>query len=161
MNLAGCWFGAMPVCHGAGGLAAQYRFGGRSGACVVLLGVLKMGVGVVCFFGGGGSGGDDGVMGVLGRFPRGVLGVMVVAAGLELSKAGAGLSQTERGVVGVGELQERWVVMMVTAAGTLAFGNDAVGFVAGCCCHGAYKVADWGERRWARGVAGERRPLLR
>ena len=27
MNLAGCWFGAMPVCHGSGGLAAQYRFG--------------------------------------------------------------------------------------------------------------------------------------
>ena len=30
MNLFGCWFGAMPVCHGSGGLAAQYRFGARS-----------------------------------------------------------------------------------------------------------------------------------
>jgi hypothetical protein len=59
------------------------------------------------------------------------------------------------------QLQERWMVMMVTAAGTLAFGNDAVGFVAGCCCHGAYRVADWGERRWGRGLVGERRPLLR
>ena len=27
MNIVGCWFGAMPVCHGSGGLAAQYRFG--------------------------------------------------------------------------------------------------------------------------------------
>ena len=27
MNLVGCWFGAMPMCHGAGGLAGQYRFG--------------------------------------------------------------------------------------------------------------------------------------
>ena len=27
MNLIGCWFGSMPVCHGSGGLAAQYRFG--------------------------------------------------------------------------------------------------------------------------------------
>ena len=27
MNIMGCWFGAMPVCHGSGGLAAQYRFG--------------------------------------------------------------------------------------------------------------------------------------
>ena len=27
MNLVGCWFGSMPVCHGSGGLAAQYRFG--------------------------------------------------------------------------------------------------------------------------------------
>ena len=27
INLVGCWFGMMPVCHGSGGLAAQYRFG--------------------------------------------------------------------------------------------------------------------------------------
>lgn len=25
MNLAGCWFGALPTCHGAGGMAAQVR----------------------------------------------------------------------------------------------------------------------------------------
>ncbi|MCF7643722.1 putative sulfate/molybdate transporter, partial [Acinetobacter johnsonii] len=41
MNLTGTWFGAMPVCHGAGGLAAQFRFGARSGASVILLGLLK------------------------------------------------------------------------------------------------------------------------
>ena len=26
MNMVGAWFGAMPCCHGAGGLAAQVRF---------------------------------------------------------------------------------------------------------------------------------------
>ena len=31
MNLARCLFGAMPCCHGARGLAGQYKFGGRSG----------------------------------------------------------------------------------------------------------------------------------
>lgn len=31
MNLVGSFFGAMPVCHGSGGLAAQYRFGARTG----------------------------------------------------------------------------------------------------------------------------------
>jgi hypothetical protein len=153
----------MPVCHGAGGLAAQYRFGGRSGACVVLLGVVKVGVGLVCWFGGGGGEGGV-VVGVLGRFPRGVLGVMVVAAGLVWGRAGGGWLVGGGGGGGLwggvgwgGELQERWMVMMVTAAGTTAFGNDAVGFVAGCCCHGAYRVADWGEGR----MTGERRPLLR
>lgn len=35
INLAACWFGAMPVCHGSGGLAAQYRFGARSGASII------------------------------------------------------------------------------------------------------------------------------
>ncbi|KAF3058279.1 Molybdate transporter 1 [Daldinia childiae] len=47
MNLLGCWFGAMPVCHGAGGLAAQYRFGARSGASIILLGLFKMILGIV------------------------------------------------------------------------------------------------------------------
>lgn len=26
MNLVGCWFGALPTCHGAGGMAAQVRW---------------------------------------------------------------------------------------------------------------------------------------
>ncbi|XP_021893506.1 molybdate transporter 1 [Carica papaya] len=42
MNLVGCWFGAMPCCHGAGGLAGQYKFGGRSGGCVAILGAAKV-----------------------------------------------------------------------------------------------------------------------
>ncbi|KAK4149234.1 hypothetical protein C8A00DRAFT_19051 [Chaetomidium leptoderma] len=176
MNLVGCWFGAMPVCHGAGGLAAQYRFGARSGAGVVLLGVGKVVLGgLVVGFGGGGT---TTVMGVLEGFPKGVLGVMVVAAGLELGKVGAGLNTRGAGdlweesvatttaaggerrwrEVGVVEQQERWMVMMVTAAGILAFRNDAVGFLAGCCCHAAYRAADWFERRQTR---GERSPLLR
>jgi hypothetical protein len=49
MNLIGGWFGAMPVCHGSGGLAAQYRFGARSGASIIILGVFKMLLGF--FFG--------------------------------------------------------------------------------------------------------------
>ncbi|KAH6649837.1 hypothetical protein F5144DRAFT_588466 [Chaetomium tenue] len=185
MNLAGCWFGAMPVCHGAGGLAAQTRFGARSGASVVLLGVVKVALGVVAvFLGGAGTGAGGGgnvVVGWLGAFPRGVLGVMVVAAGLELAKVGGGVDGGEGelgGVVGavmgmgmrggrVGR-EERWMVMMVTAAGTLAFRNDAVGFLAGCCCHGAYVVSDWVERRGGWGLGGswedwglgERSPLL-
>ncbi|WP_210184002.1 putative sulfate/molybdate transporter [Filomicrobium insigne] len=32
-------FGALPMCHGAGGLAAHYRFGARSGAAPLLIGV--------------------------------------------------------------------------------------------------------------------------
>lgn len=197
MNLAGCWFGAMPVCHGAGGLAAQHRFGARSGASVVLLGLGKLVLGLG--FGGyslpvrrDGSGlrgesgagfvgvesGRQGLLGLLGRFPKGLLGVMVIAAGLELAKVGAGLNTSgapdlwEESVaeggrrcrqLGVREQQERWMVMMVTAAGILAFKNDAVGFMAGCCCHAAYRVADWAERRQTEGrwrFTGERTPLL-
>ncbi|KAJ1339742.1 hypothetical protein BSLG_005648 [Batrachochytrium salamandrivorans] len=37
MNLTGGWFGSTPYCHGSGGLAAQYRFGARTGTSVILL----------------------------------------------------------------------------------------------------------------------------
>ncbi|KAF8047738.1 hypothetical protein N665_2849s0008, partial [Sinapis alba] len=65
MNMVGCWFGAMPTCHGAGGLAGQYKFGGRSGGCVALLGVAKLVLGLVL----GGS-----LVGIMEKFPVGVLG---------------------------------------------------------------------------------------
>ncbi len=37
----GC-FGAMPVCHGARGLAGQYKFGARNGLSVAILRTPKM-----------------------------------------------------------------------------------------------------------------------
>jgi MFS superfamily sulfate permease-like transporter len=38
-NLALTPFGALPMCHGAGGLAAHHRFGARSGAAPLVLGL--------------------------------------------------------------------------------------------------------------------------
>jgi hypothetical protein len=38
-NVALAPFGALPMCHGAGGLAAHYRFGARSGAAPLMLGL--------------------------------------------------------------------------------------------------------------------------
>jgi Molybdate transporter of MFS superfamily len=37
-NLLLCPFGAMPMCHGAGGLQAQYRFGARTGSAPIIFG---------------------------------------------------------------------------------------------------------------------------
>ncbi len=177
MNLVGCWFGAMPVCHGSGGLAAQYRFGARSGASIILLGLFKMLLGL--FFG-------RTLVDLLGTFPRAVLGIMVVAAGLELAKVGVSLNHGapdlwETSVEGYGDGQgvgaagrrrrdvseeersERWTVMMVTTAGLLAFRNDAVGFLAGMLCFWTYRLADYWEKRKERRVLvrNERTPLLR
>jgi MFS superfamily sulfate permease-like transporter len=45
-NLALAPLGAMPMCHGAGGLQAQYRFGARSGMAPVLLGVVLLVLGL-------------------------------------------------------------------------------------------------------------------
>jgi MFS superfamily sulfate permease-like transporter len=41
-NLALTPFGALPMCHGAGGLAAHYRFGARSGTAPLMLGMVLL-----------------------------------------------------------------------------------------------------------------------
>ena len=87
MNLIGCWFGAMPACHGSGGLAAQHRFGARSGASVIILGIAKLALGVV---------GGEAFVQLLASFPKSLLGVMVIAAGVELAKVGESLNAGAR-----------------------------------------------------------------
>jgi MFS superfamily sulfate permease-like transporter len=43
-NLVLAPFGALPMCHGAGGLAAHHRFGARTGLAPALFGVLLLGL---------------------------------------------------------------------------------------------------------------------
>ena len=69
MNLARCWFGAMPCCHGARGLAGQYKFGGRSGRNVEILGGAKLVLGLVV---------GSSLAKSLNQFPVGVLGVLLL-----------------------------------------------------------------------------------
>ncbi|KAK2624990.1 hypothetical protein QTJ16_005359 [Diplocarpon rosae] len=165
MNLIAGWFGAMPVCHGSGGLAAQYRFGARSGASVIILGTFKILLGLL--FG-------ESLMGLLRESPKGLLGIMVVAAGLELAKVGESLNYGARDLGESSdpplrdqqsdqeslELQrslsdearkERWTVMLMTVGFLLAFKNDGVGFIAGMLCHSVNQTSkawtEWMSRR--------------
>ena len=46
-NLALAPFGALPMCHGAGGLAAHHRFGARTGAAPVIFGIVVLGLGLL------------------------------------------------------------------------------------------------------------------
>ncbi|KAJ9499317.1 hypothetical protein H2202_004900 [Exophiala xenobiotica] len=144
MNLLGCWFGAMPVCHGSGGLAAQYRFGARSGASIIFLGLLKLMVGIM--FG-------ESLTDLLHRFPLALLSIMIIAAGLELASVGEslntprardlskeGTNAPQTASITDEEKKQRWTVMLVTAGLLVAFKNDAIGFLAGMCCHWSYRV---------------------
>ncbi|XP_042482692.1 molybdate transporter 2-like [Macadamia integrifolia] len=110
MNLVGCWFGAMPVCHGAGGLAGQYRFGGRSGASVLFLGIGKLVLGLV--FG-------NSFVKILGMFPIGLLGVLLLFSGIELAMASRDMNTKEESFV-----------MLVCAAVSMTGSSAALGF--GC-----------------------------
>ncbi|XVF26669.1 hypothetical protein REPUB_Repub14bG0037600 [Reevesia pubescens] len=111
MNLVGCWFGAMPVCHGAGGLAGQYRFGARSGWSVVFLGIGKLVIGLV--FG-------NSFVRILSQFPIGILGVLLLFAGIELAMASRDMNSKEESFV-----------MLVCAAVSLTGSSAALGFVCG------------------------------
>ncbi|KIW07505.1 uncharacterized protein PV09_01470 [Verruconis gallopava] len=148
MNLLSCWFGSMPACHGSGGLAAQYRFGARSGASVVILGCVKLALGL--FVG-------EALVDLLREFPKSLLGVMVIAAGVELAKVGESLNSGARDLweesseeegrkhrsPSEDERRARWSVMLVTVAGLLAFRNDAVGFLAGMLWHWGLHAPDY------------------
>ena len=181
MNLIGCWFGAMPACHGSGGLAAQYRFGARSGASVIILGTVKVILGLI--FG-------NSLSDLLQRFPVSFLTVMIIAAGLELASVGESLNTekakdlqpstktSDAGHVPSQDLtsnrqvrnltneeqKQRWAVMLVTAGVLVAFKNDGVGFVAGLLCHASLKLGARIEynrdAHKAQADANEHQPLL-
>jgi hypothetical protein len=165
----------MPVCHGSGGLAAQYRFGAKSGASVIILGLFKIILGLV--FG-------ESLAVLLRQYPKSLLGVMVLAAGLELARVGESLNYNARDLLedpvagdtldtsevcqehpiqrslSDKERMQRWTVMLMTIGGILAFKNDAVGFAAGILCHWSYQStnlqARWEGRKWSQRVIKSR-----
>jgi MFS superfamily sulfate permease-like transporter len=111
MNLSAAWFGAMPMCHGAGGLAGQYRFGARSSASIIFLGTVKIILAILV----GGS-----LLALLHVYPKSVLGVLLAISGLELALVAR--DQTGRGAA---------TVMLSTAGAVLALGSTATGFAIG------------------------------
>lgn len=77
MNLIACPFGGLPLCHGSGGLAAQYRCGARTGLSMVMLGAAKLVIGLL--FGAW-------ALAWISAFPSSVLGVFLLIAGFGLAE---------------------------------------------------------------------------
>lgn len=75
-NLLLCPFGAMPMCHGAGGLVAQMRFGARTGAAPAMLGTLLLTAGLLF---------ADGTAFLLASIPLAAAGALLAIAGLDLA----------------------------------------------------------------------------
>ena len=75
-NLVLAPFGAMPMCHGAGGVQAQYRFGARTGMAPVLLGALLLVLAL---------GFADAAAGLLGLIPLPAVGVLLLITGVDLA----------------------------------------------------------------------------
>ncbi len=77
MNLISVPFGGFPMCHGAGGLAAQYRFGARTGASNIISGFILLPIAL--FFAS---------PEFVAIIPLGVLGALLVFVSIELGKHG-------------------------------------------------------------------------
>jgi SulP family sulfate permease len=75
VNFPAGFVGAVPMCHGTGGLAAHYRFGARTGGAPIMIGALLV-VMALAF-------GEFGFT-LLAMIPNAVLGVLLIFAGLEL-----------------------------------------------------------------------------
>jgi MFS superfamily sulfate permease-like transporter len=102
MNLAAIPFGALPMCHGSGGVAGKHAFGARTAGSNLILGGLyalaALGTGVVA------------------AFPMAVLGVVLALVALELGRSALGTDH----------------LPTTLAVGTVGLvGNVGVAFVAG------------------------------
>ncbi len=75
MNLINPFFSGIPSCHGSGGMAGHYTFGGRTGGSVVIYGSIYLFVGFFL---------SKGFENVIHIFPLPVLGVILLFEGIAL-----------------------------------------------------------------------------
>ena len=75
MNLINPFFSGIPTCHGSGGMAGHYTFGGRTGGSVVIYGSIYLFIGLFL---------SRGFENVIHIFPLPVLGVILLFEGIAL-----------------------------------------------------------------------------
>ncbi|MEJ2656864.1 MAG: putative sulfate/molybdate transporter [Desulfobacterales bacterium] len=109
-NLLSFVVGGMPLCHGAGGLAAHYRFGARTAGSNLMIGMLFL---ALAFFLGVHS------LSVLYLLPMAILGVLLIFAGGQLALT----------VIDIKARKDLFVSLLILGI-TLA-SNLAIGFVVG------------------------------
>lgn len=76
LNLLLAPLGALPMCHGAGGLAVQHKFGARTGWATAIFGATCLGIGL--FF-------ASSVLAILSIIPVAAVGALLIVAGGELA----------------------------------------------------------------------------
>ncbi|MFC7611179.1 putative sulfate/molybdate transporter [Teichococcus aestuarii] len=111
MNLLLAPFGAMPMCHGAGGITAQHRFGARTGLAPVLFGAVLL----VLALGFAGS-----AAALFATIPLSAVGALLLVAGTDLALSRRLFDARP----------DCWPVIGVTAVATALF-NPALGLMAG------------------------------
>ena len=114
MNTVLPFFGGMPMCHGAGGLAGQYYFGSRTGGTNIIEGVIEISLGLFL---------SASIAGLFSVFPGAIIGAMMFMVGIELTKFVKD--------VRIGKDMIPFGVTLIISIST----NMAVGFVSGLASH--------------------------
>lgn len=109
-NLLSFAVGGMPICHGAGGLAAHYRFGARTAGSNLMIGIIFL---ALAFFLG------IHALAVVYLLPMAILGVLLIFAGGQLALT----------IIDMAARKDLFVALLMLGI-TLA-SNLAVGFLVG------------------------------
>jgi SulP family sulfate permease len=120
MNIVIGIFGGIPLCHGAGGLAAHYRFGARTGGSNIMIGIIFLVIALL--FG-------KIAISLLSSIPYAILGTLLLFAGLELSLL----------IRDVKEKKDLFIVLMVAGIG-FATTNMGIAIIAGLIIA---KIINW------------------
>lgn len=75
-DIVSFFFGGLPMCHGAGGVACHYVFGARTNGSNLMIGAIFVALGI--FFG-------QNALTILNLLPRSILGVLLLFAGAQLA----------------------------------------------------------------------------
>jgi len=114
LNTISPFFGGVPLCHGADGVASQYLFGARTGGSMILEGILEIFLSL--FF-------ASSLVAVFSAFPQPVIGAMLFLTAFELTRVSVDL-RTFPDIV---------VIVIVIAVSYVS--NLGVAFVVGVATH--------------------------
>jgi len=110
MNVVTSLFGGMPLCHGSGGLAAQYFYGARTGGALIIEGTIEVFLGIFL---------ANSIGTISKAFPLAVLGTMLFFAGLELGRIALKIEEKE----------EIPIILITSIVSVIT--NLAIGFIGG------------------------------
>jgi MFS superfamily sulfate permease-like transporter len=77
MNILAAFLGCIPLCHGAGGFAAQYFYGARTGGAMIMEGLIELSTALLL---------SQLVVAVFSNFPSAIIGAMLLPSSIELGK---------------------------------------------------------------------------
>jgi len=122
INVVVPFFGGMPMCHGAGGLAGPYYFGARTGGANIIEGLIEISLGLFL---------ASSIATLFSLFPQSIIGAMMFLVGIELTKFAKNIRRSE-------------MPILALTVGVSLLANMAIGFVVAV---GVYHIL----RKWGKG----------